>query len=71
MAVNDIKYKIYKVKNEEKSKLLIWIVTDIRRHTDIDYFNDTYPNRIKLLRVIASEQTRKERNWVFTNGIFF
>lgn len=49
-------------------KFLIFLITDARRKTDLQYFNSTYPSLIKTVRVYASEEVRKQRNWVFTPG---
>lgn len=46
----------------------IWIVTDARRKTDLAYFLNAYPDCVKTVRVLASEEVRKERDWIFTSG---
>nr|CAG4652250.1 EOG090X0FYC [Triops cancriformis] len=53
-------------KAEEKP---IWVVSDVRRKTDLAFFHDHYGERVKTVRVQASERTRLSRNWVFTPGI--
>lgn len=47
----------------------IWIISDIRRKTDIRWFKETYGTKIKTLRMTADVSTRKERGWKFTNGV--
>ncbi|KAL1139571.1 hypothetical protein AAG570_006553 [Ranatra chinensis] len=47
----------------------IWIVSDIRRRTDIKWFRENYGIAIKTIRVVADDNVRKERGWVFVNGI--
>lgn len=48
----------------------VWIVTDARRKTDIEYFRQNYPSdRLCLVRVTAEECVRKCRNWKFTQGL--
>lgn len=48
----------------------ICIVSDIRRKTDVRYFQDTYgPERIRTVRIEASEAIRTERGWQFQSGI--
>ncbi|XP_044258370.1 phosphomevalonate kinase isoform X2 [Tribolium madens] len=47
-----------------------WIVSDIRRKTDIQWFKNTYKDKIiKLIRVEADEMTRQKRGWIFTEGV--
>ena len=56
------------------NKFNIWIITDARRQTDLDYFKSKYLNLVKTVRVVADESVRIERNWKFTQGnneIFF
>lgn len=47
----------------------IWVVSDTRRLSDVEWFQDVYGDVVKLLRVVATEETRRRRNWVFTVGI--
>lgn len=47
----------------------IWIVSDIRRKTDINWFKNTYGDKIKTLRITADLEERKKRGWVFTAGV--
>ena len=54
------------VQSAELSAKLIWIIADIRRKTDLDYF-DRF-NNIKL-RLQADDQVRSNRGWIFTKGI--
>jgi hypothetical protein len=37
--------------------------------TDLDYFMNKYPNRVKTVRVLANEEVRKERDWIYTPGL--
>ncbi|XP_014254298.1 phosphomevalonate kinase [Cimex lectularius] len=46
----------------------IWIVSDIRRKTDIRWFKENY-NVVKTVRVICDEDVRKQRGWEFSEGI--
>ncbi|XP_076254638.1 phosphomevalonate kinase [Rhynchophorus ferrugineus] len=46
----------------------IWLVCDIRRKTDIQWFKKNYVN-LKTVRISANPQVRKERGWIFTQGI--
>ncbi|OQR66319.1 phosphomevalonate kinase-like [Tropilaelaps mercedesae] len=47
----------------------IWIVSDARRLTDLDFFRETYPEATNLCRVNAREEARARRGWCFTEGI--
>ncbi|KAJ8290038.1 hypothetical protein GJAV_G00008030 [Gymnothorax javanicus] len=47
----------------------IWIVSDARRLSDLQWFSKEYPGKTRCIRVEASEQTRHMRGWVFTPGI--
>lgn len=44
------------------------IVSDIRRKTDIQFFNDNKYN-ILTIRIQASDDTRIQRGWKFVAGI--
>ncbi|GLV31714.1 Phosphomevalonate kinase [Carabus blaptoides fortunei] len=47
----------------------IWIVSDIRRKTDLKWFGETYGKLIKTIRINADQHIREKRGWIFTNGI--
>ncbi|XP_042296789.1 phosphomevalonate kinase [Sceloporus undulatus] len=47
----------------------IWLVSDTRRVSDVEWFRDVYGDLVQLVRVIATEETRKRRDWVFVVGI--
>lgn len=47
---------------------VFWIITDARRKTDLDFFKKNYPKITYLIRIVASENVRKTRNWEFTKG---
>uniref|UniRef100_A0A670YJ89 Phosphomevalonate kinase n=1 Tax=Pseudonaja textilis TaxID=8673 RepID=A0A670YJ89_PSETE len=46
----------------------IWIVSDTRRSSDVEWFRDVYGDLVQIVRVIATEETRRRRNWVFVTG---
>ncbi|KAF6211857.1 hypothetical protein GE061_012373 [Apolygus lucorum] len=46
-----------------------WIVSDIRRKTDIKWFSEHFPGKIRTIRIVCDDQTRIERGWKFTEGI--
>ncbi|PAA52719.1 hypothetical protein BOX15_Mlig002561g5, partial [Macrostomum lignano] len=47
----------------------LWVVSDVRRPTDIQYFLSAYPGRVHLLRLRASDETRTRRGWAFVPGV--
>ncbi|XP_067137552.1 phosphomevalonate kinase [Centruroides vittatus] len=47
----------------------VWIISDARRKTDLDFFKKTYPKVTYLVRIFASETTRRLRGWEFTKGV--
>ncbi|GFT12501.1 phosphomevalonate kinase [Nephila pilipes] len=47
----------------------IWIVSDARRETDIEFFLSRYPNETLIVRINASDSVRKRRGWNYTKGI--
>ncbi|CAH2049412.1 unnamed protein product, partial [Iphiclides podalirius] len=46
-----------------------WIVSDIRRKTDIKWFKETYSDLLKIIRITADEETRKSRGFHFQVGV--
>ncbi|XP_053611959.1 phosphomevalonate kinase [Plodia interpunctella] len=47
----------------------IWIVSDIRRKTDIAWFKDNYGDLIRTIRITADELTRQSRGYQFKAGV--
>ncbi|KAM3873566.1 phosphomevalonate kinase [Diretmus argenteus] len=47
----------------------VWVVSDARRLSDVQWFWREFPSQTRCVRVQASDQTRRERGWVFTAGI--
>ncbi|KAL6467617.1 hypothetical protein MHYP_G00232940 [Metynnis hypsauchen] len=47
----------------------VWIVSDCRRISDLQWFWKEYPQQCVSVRVEASEQTRVQRGWRFTAGV--
>lgn len=55
--------------NKQLLSSTIWIFSDIRRKTDIEWFKDNYGDEIiRTVRVNADVTTRVDRGWVFTKG---
>jgi phosphomevalonate kinase len=53
----------------EATKYPIWIISDARRLTDHTYFRENYAERMKTVRILASDDVRKTRGWEFTEGV--
>lgn len=47
----------------------MWIVSDIRRKTDVQWFKENYGSLVKTIRLVADEETRIERGFQFKNGV--
>ncbi|XP_053330764.1 phosphomevalonate kinase isoform X2 [Spea bombifrons] len=47
----------------------VWIISDARRGSDVDWFISTYGAVTQTVRVTASEDTRRARGWVYTPDI--
>ncbi|KOB78431.1 Phosphomevalonate kinase [Operophtera brumata] len=50
-------------------KAPIWIVSDVRRKTDIRWFKETYIDLIRTIRISADDDTRIFRGYVFRAGV--
>jgi len=49
----------------------IWIVADVRRKTDLEWFSSRYGQCCKILkvRIVACDKVREGRGWKYTKGI--
>ncbi|XP_064474402.1 phosphomevalonate kinase-like isoform X2 [Ornithodoros turicata] len=47
----------------------VWIISDARRTTDLQYFKQNYPSATRTIRVKALDEVRAKRGWIFTPGI--
>lgn len=47
----------------------VWIVSDIRRKTDLKWFKENYGAKIKTVKIFADDIVRAKRGWVFANGV--
>jgi phosphomevalonate kinase len=43
-------------------------VSDARRKTDLQWFREQFGALVKTVRVSASDDIRKQRGWIFTEG---
>ncbi|XP_053559674.1 phosphomevalonate kinase isoform X6 [Bombina bombina] len=50
----------------EGVKKPVWIVSDTRRQSDVDWFLSSYGAVAQTVRVVASEDTRRARGWLYT-----
>ncbi|XP_068230756.1 phosphomevalonate kinase isoform X2 [Palaemon carinicauda] len=53
----------------EGTKYPIWIVSDMRRQSDLQWFKEHYGNVIYSVRIKASIETREKRGWIFKPGV--
>ncbi|XP_066465065.1 phosphomevalonate kinase [Eleutherodactylus coqui] len=44
----------------------VWIISDARRRSDVDWFLAAYGDVLQNVRVTASQETRRCRGWVYT-----
>ncbi|XP_036199815.1 phosphomevalonate kinase isoform X7 [Myotis myotis] len=47
----------------------VWLVSDTRRLSDVQWFREAYGSVTQTVRVVASEQSRQQRGWAFTPGV--
>ncbi|KAH8042435.1 hypothetical protein HPB51_023274 [Rhipicephalus microplus] len=57
------------VKKRGQPEFPVWIVSDARRESDIEYFRESFACPTLTVRVKACEGTRQARGWVHTPGI--
>lgn len=60
----EVNYGIFKAVEKP-----IWIVSDIRRKTDILWFQENFETVVTTVKIISDEQVRKKRGWIFEKGI--
>ncbi|KAL4224667.1 hypothetical protein ACF0H5_015364 [Mactra antiquata] len=49
--------------------LPLWIISDARRITDVQYFKEKYQDVVKFVRITATDSVREQRGFVFTPGV--
>jgi len=54
--------------HDKSENFKIWLITDARRQTDLNYFRSKFPGQTKTIRVEADDFVREKRNWKFTPG---
>lgn len=53
----------------EEAEKCVWIISDARRKPDIVYFKEKFCERAMLVRIVADDDVRKKRGFVFTPGV--
>ena len=59
---------VFRAESAQGSFKPILIISDARRPGDVAFFQDNVPTVITV-RVEASQETRKQRGWVFASGV--
>lgn len=57
-------YKCFQAKDTP-----VWIVSDVRRKTDIQWFTENYGHICKTIRIVCSEKVRQKRGWIYISGM--
>ncbi|XP_056300501.1 phosphomevalonate kinase [Pseudoliparis swirei] len=47
----------------------VWVVSDARRLSDLQWFWSEFPQQTQSVRVQSSEETRTQRGWSFSAGV--
>ncbi|XP_011641710.1 phosphomevalonate kinase [Pogonomyrmex barbatus] len=47
----------------------IWIISDVRRKTDIKWFIENFGDACRTVHIVCPEEVRQKRGWVYTPGI--
>ncbi|KAK4304363.1 hypothetical protein Pmani_023691 [Petrolisthes manimaculis] len=47
----------------------VWIVSDMRRKSDLDWFKEYYPHVLYTVRIESTEEFRKLRGYIFKKGV--
>lgn len=47
----------------------VWVVSDVRRKTDISWFKENFGDVVRTVRIEAAENVRRERGWTFVGGV--
>lgn len=46
----------------------VWIVSDVRRKTDIQWFVENFEGICKTIHIVSDNLIREKRGWIFTPG---
>ncbi|EZA53270.1 hypothetical protein DMN91_005291 [Ooceraea biroi] len=47
----------------------VWIISDVRRKTDIKWFLENFGDVCKTIHIFCPEEVRQKRGWIYTPGI--
>ncbi|XP_076231815.1 phosphomevalonate kinase [Calliopsis andreniformis] len=47
----------------------IWIISDTRRKTDVQWFSENFGDVCKTIRIVSDDSIRQKRGWTFVPGI--
>lgn len=64
----DPEYFCHLATSGKGSEKPVWIISDARRKTDVDYFRQHYPKETVTVRITADLDVREKRDFVFTAG---
>jgi len=53
----------------EAAKYPIWIVSDLRRTEELQFFKELYKEKVTTIRIEANERIRMSRGFEFTPGV--
>jgi len=57
------------ITKEEGSDKKVWIISDARRHSDIDFFKKKYEKETITIRIHSDLNVRVDRGFIFKKGI--
>lgn len=46
----------------------MWIISDVRRKTDIKWFIENFGDACRTVRIVCPEEVRRKRGWIYTPG---
>ena len=58
------------ITKEEGSDKKVWIISDARRHSDIDFFKKKYEKETITIRIHSDLNVRVDRGFIFKKGKF-
>lgn len=64
LYIKALSYKYFLARDKS-----VWIVSDVRRKTDIQWFIENYGDICKTIRIVCSEEVRQKRGWIYTLGM--
>lgn len=46
----------------------VWIISDVRRKTDVKWFVENFGDACRTVRIVCLEEVRRKRGWIYTPG---